>query len=295
MISGQVILNKNKPTDNICGFFRFFVGHLLQIQRIKNKGDYMRFATYLPYDWKETKRCFVDYCSEYIGRESIYCISADTLEDFVLGSICAEPVCPEQLIFFEVKRFYWVDKIPHYLSLRSQEGLNVMDSNKMVEMLSTKDGVTHPYQEFTNWYHNILDKTKLEFLVPKDRIVPIKVIDIKKTIDEFFVREDVEHWEEYKKQFINEEIDRYYNRDDLPEDLSYERCLRNLEALVCFQNFITNSSLMEIANEIYGTQAIYGNMDKEIFWKLHNKLNQQPSEQRLTKLLNYVKQFICYE
>ena len=257
--------------------------------------DYMRFATYLPYDWKETTRSFRDYCSQAIGKEAIFCIPADTLEDFVLGSLSIEPVCPEQLIFFEIKRFYWVDKIAHYIALLNSEESEVVDSNKFVEMISQKDGIIHPYQEFSDFYHNVLDKTKLEFLVPKDRIVPIEIIDIKKTIDAFFTKEGIENWEECKKEFVSNEIDEFYDKGDLAEDTSYERALRNLEAIVCFRNFITNSSLMEIANKIYGTKAIYGDMDKDVYWKLRDKFNNNPSEQRLEKLIKYIRQFIKYE
>lgn len=257
----------------------------------------MRFATYLPCDWRETTRSFRDYCSLSIGKEAIFCIPADTLEDFVLGSLSIEPVCPEQLIIFEVKRFYWVDKTSHYLylqNLQRAEVPKVMDSKKMVEMLSEKENVTYPYQEFTNWYRDVVDKTKLEFLVPKDRIKPIKIIDVKKAIDDFFFKEENHGWPEFKKAFVDQQISQYYGKD-LPEDMSYERCVRNLEALICFQNFITNRTIIDVANEIYSTTAIYGDMDKDVYWKLRNKLNDSPSEQRLERLIKYIKQFIQYE
>ena len=169
-----------------------------------------------------------------------------------------------------------------------------MDSKKMVEMLSEKENITYPYQEFTNWYRDVVDKTKLEFLVPKDRIKPIKIIDVKKTIDDFFFKEENHEWPEFKKSFVDQQISQYY-RKDLPEDMSYERCVRNLEAVICFQNFITNRTIIDVANEIYSTTAIYGDMDKDVYWKLRDKLNDSPSEQRLEKLIKYIKQFIQYE
>lgn len=254
----------------------------------------MRFATYLPYDWKETKRDFVDYCSDAIGKEAVFCISADTLEDFVLGSVCIKPVCPEQLIVFEVKRFYWIDKIQHYLALAGAATPIVIDSNEIVNRLSKEKNISYPYQEFINFYRNMLNKTTLEFLTPKNKIIPLKIIDIKKVTEEAFANENV-CLDEPKRNFLNIHLEDYQKASENTTDITYARCVRNLEAQFYFQNFVLNNTLMNVANEICGTNATYGNMDFDIYWTLHNKFDKKPCEQRLRKLINYVRQFICYE
>lgn len=252
----------------------------------------MRFATYLPYDWEKTTRCFVDYCSEHIGKDSVYCIPADTPEDFIAGSICIEPTCPELLLIFEVKHFYWIDKISHYNSLKTGAPSPVYSSRLETEMLS-KRGDLFPYKQFIDNYKK-LDKVRLEILVPKEEIIPIKIVDIRRIVETAFEEENVD-LDEPKTSFVAEQLDddeqEYKDVGDMPR----ARCLRNLEARFYFENFILNDTLINIANEIYGTNIIGENVDLEIFWKLKDKLNESPTEQRLAKLIKYFQNFIHYK
>lgn len=252
----------------------------------------MRFATYLPYDWKETARCFIDYCSEHIGKDSVYCIPADTPEDFLSGSICIEPTCPELLIVFEVKHFYWIDKITHYKFLTTGDFSEVYSSRFITDMLSNS-GKLMPYKEFVDYYRD-LNKTHLEILVPKEEIMPMQVVDIQKAVEEAFIEAQLA-FETPKQAFINEQIndDQEFFKD--VGDMPRERCLRNLAAKFYFQNFITNDILTKTANEIYGSNISYTDIDLDVFWKLKDKFNESPSKKRLSKLIKYFQSFIQYK
>lgn len=249
----------------------------------------MLFATYQPYDWKETVRPTMDYASTYVGKEMMYCIAADTIEEFIIGSMTALPTCPEILVLFEIKHFYAVNKIEH---CRFQSAPQLFNSRKFVNLIADKSESPLPYQSFLEYYHNGFNKLHHEFLIPKSRIVPKLTIDVKGITEAEFIKDPPdEDWRESQKAYVDKLLPLWTK--NIQSEKEKLRTIRKLEARWLFENFIINYLLIDEANKIYNQKAIM-KFDQAVYWKLFDKFNEDPSAPKLDKLNNFIRQSIQY-
>ena len=255
----------------------------------------MLFATYQPYCWKEISPG-PDYCARYIGKDITYCFAADTIEDFIVGSMITTPTWPEQLIIFEAKHFHFIDKIEHYKTIEGvgrtcAKSIPIASSYQTVEELA-KDGVEAPYQRFCDIYNSTFPKHKFEFIYPKNRIKPIKVVDVKRLEEALYDKYCDDDWRSWRQEFVDNCWEAW-NKGETDHKIM-ERTKSKLEAQWCFQRYIDDCDIAVSANEIYD-KNISLEIDDAVYWKLFKRVDNEITEQRLDKLVKYIKSSIKYE
>jgi hypothetical protein len=288
-------MNHTKQKRVVFFYLFAFVSDIL-CQKI-NKEAHMLFATYQPYCWKETSPA-PDYCSRHIGKDIVDCFAADTIEDFIIGTMITSPTWPEQLILFEAKHFHFIDKLGHYLAIDGLGGRPLYSNNPILNSLDTVKWISEkyetdtPYQDFCDMYNSTFPKYKYEFLYPKNRIKPIKIIDIKTMVEKLFDEEYDGDWRTLKKEFVDDNFE-YWSCGYLDaEKMTVVK--PKLEAQWVFQQFITCYDLVNVANEIYG-KNISMEFDVDNYWKLFKRVDNEKTEQRLDKLVKYIKSSIKYK
>lgn len=250
----------------------------------------MLFATYQPYCWNNPVPSR-DYYSRNLNKDLIYCFSADTIENFIIGSMIIQPNWPEQLIFFEVRHFYSVNKIEHYRAITGPDGRYGDLGNKIFSSRAFMGDSNTSYQDFCDFYHSNFPKYKQEFLYQKDRIEPIRIIDIKNKMEKLCDEEGECGWRDCLQEWVDENFDAYNKGNNDPKVVARDRL--KLTAQWYFDEFLING-IVNIANDIYN-QSISMELDCETYLKLLTKFNKELTERSLDKLINYIKSSIKYK
>lgn len=254
----------------------------------------MKFITFQPYDWNTTTKydTWHDIYWEELGFDPVWCFPAESLKQAVINGVLTCPTTPEKVIFFKTNDFYMVSKVDHYnyLLFKDKDKRSVLLSKLGLKTWLANENVHVSITSFLSDY----SPYQFEYLINPQSMDIIAEIDIHNILDKNGF------YEEPKVNLILNECEKDakadFKSDEQPFWLTEKRYIRNSISNLKWQWYIKdNDFFISDYKRIFGMKntdkdiTMY-NIDCEILDNLIYDFSEQPSEEKLKNVINYIKQ-----